>query len=128
MRRSLLCAFAIAGFVLAGTACRSNGGLAAAVKRGQGMGADTAARATVKVENNGFLDADIFILPESGARFRLGTANGHSTTVLPIPPFAIPGLSTVRFLVDPIGGGRPTRSDQVTIEPGDEVTLVLPVS
>jgi hypothetical protein len=123
-------------FLAAGTlglGCRSGSNLEAAVKHSQEMAslADSIARdslrTTVRVENNSFPDVDVYVVPEGGVRRRVGTAVGHTTTVLTLPKTVIfSGGSQLQFLVDPIGGGRESLSDKIYVLPGDEVTLTIP--
>jgi hypothetical protein len=115
--------------------CRSGSNLEAAVKHSQQMAsvADSVARdslrATVRVENNGFPDVVVYVIPEGGVRRRMGTAVGHTTTVLTIPQTVIfSGGSQLQFLVDPIGGSGEALSDKIYVLPGDEVTLTIPPS
>jgi hypothetical protein len=35
-------------------------------------------------------------------------------------------MAPLRFLADPIGGNRAPVSDEIAVEPGDEVTLTIP--
>src|SRR4030095_1485404 len=82
-------------------------------------------RTTLRVENQGFSDMTIYAI-RSGQRVRLGNAPGNSTTTFTIPAHLIFGATTLRFLADPIGSNRTPVSDEITVQPGDEVRLVLP--
>lgn len=82
--------------------------------------------ATLEVENQNFLDMTVYVL-EGGARQRLGEARGNSTTSLTIPGRLIRGgASPLRFLADPIGGEGLPVTEEIVVEPGDTVTLVIP--
>ena len=82
--------------------------------------------ATLEVENQNFLDMTVYVL-ERGARQRLGEARGNSTTSLTIPERLIRGgASPLRFLADPIGGEGLPVTEEIVVEPGDTVTLVIP--
>lgn len=85
----------------------------------------SAERTTVKVENQGFADMDIFVLA-GGQRIRLGLATGNQTTTFVIPAYLVGGLTPLRFLADPVGGTRAPVSDEISVKPGDEVTLTIP--
>lgn len=61
-------------------------------------------------------------------RIRLGLATGNSTKSFPIPAYLIRGAGTLRFLADPVGGTRAPVSEEVTVQPGDIVTLTIPPS
>lgn len=83
------------------------------------------ARAVVMVDNRSFLDMDVFVY-DGNQRVRLGTAAGHSVTELTIPPRLLTGATPLRFIADPIGGRRAPVSDEIVVNPGDEVTLIIP--
>jgi hypothetical protein len=79
----------------------------------------------LRVENQAFLDHNIYVY-RSSQRIRLGTANGNSTTRMTIPQNLIFGATPLRFQADPIGGNRASTSEEITVSPGDEVTLIIP--
>ena len=79
----------------------------------------------VEVDNQGFVDMTIYAV-RSSQRFRLGLATGNSKTRLTIPRSVSGGLSTLRFIADPIGGRRNSVSQEITIAPGDIVVLTIP--
>ncbi len=80
---------------------------------------------TVVVDNRSILDMNIYII-RGGQRIRLGTANGLSRTSLKVPTGIVSGSTPVRFLADPIGSTRTPVSEEITVNEGDEVTLMLP--
>ena len=82
-------------------------------------------RTSVRVENQGFADMTIYAI-RSGQRVRLGIATGSSTTVFTIPSNLIFGATPLRFLADPIGGRGTPVSDEITVQPGDQVRLTIP--
>ena len=82
-------------------------------------------RTTIRVENQGFSDMTIYAI-RSGQRVRLGQATGNSTSTFTIPANLIFGATPLRFLADPIGGNRSPVSDEITVQPGDQVRLVIP--
>jgi hypothetical protein len=79
----------------------------------------------LRVENQAFLDMNVYVY-RSSQRIRLGTVNGNSTARMTIPPNLIFGATPLRFQADPIGGNRQSISQEITVSPGDEVTLVIP--
>jgi hypothetical protein len=79
----------------------------------------------LRVENQAFLDMNIYVY-RSSQRIRLGTVNGNSTARMTIPQNLIFGATPLRFQADPIGGNRQSVSQEITVSPGDEVTLVIP--
>ena len=80
---------------------------------------------TIRVENRAFLDMTIYVY-RGPQRLRLGTANGNSTSRFTIPSSLIFGATPLRFQADPIGSSRASISEEVTVAPGDEVTLTIP--
>jgi hypothetical protein len=79
----------------------------------------------VRVENQAFNDMNIYVL-RGAQRVRLGTATGASTTRFRIPNNLIFGPTPLAFYADPIGGNRTPVSQEITVSPGDEVTLTIP--
>jgi len=104
-----------------------------AARRGTGDDDSTAAparpeRTVVRVENVGFSDMNIYVVRSGSERIRIGTAGGNRTTVLEIPKYLVQFPVPLRFLADPIGSNRRPVSDELTVNPGDEVVLHLPPS
>lgn len=85
------------------------------------------AQTTVRVENRNFLDMNVFVL-RGGQRIRLGMVPGTSTRVLTIPQSLIFGSTSLRFLADPIGSRQTPISDDIVVNPGDQVTMFIPNS
>jgi hypothetical protein len=91
-------------------------------------GSDTTAQSaptTLVVDNQGFVDMNIYVLRNS-QRLRIGTATGNQKTTLTIPPSLLTGITTLRFIADPIGGTRPSVSQEISVVPGDTVGLMIP--
>lgn len=82
---------------------------------------------TVRVENQSYLDMNIYVL-RGAERIRLGTVTGNTTQVLTIPRHVATSPMGMRFLADPIGGRRTPVSEEITVIPGDQVTLTIPPS
>ncbi|HJU73921.1 MAG TPA: hypothetical protein VJ717_09250 [Gemmatimonadaceae bacterium] len=80
----------------------------------------------LQVDNQSFLDMNIYLITSGGARIRMGTAGGNSTTNLRIPATYIFGGSELRFQADPIGSNRQPVSQSITVFPGDTVRLIIP--
>ena len=87
--------------------------------------ADRYQRTAVRVDNQDFLDMTVFAA-RSAQRVRLGIAPGHSIATLDLPPALISGLTPIRFIADPIGGSRPSVSEEITVAPGDTVLMTIP--
>jgi len=79
----------------------------------------------LRVQNQAFLDMTIYVY-RGPQRLRLGTANGNSTSRFTIPASMIFGATPLRFQADPIGSNRASISEEITVSPGDEVTLLIP--
>jgi hypothetical protein len=103
--------------LLLGAACKS-------LSHGSGAN-DPNGPTVVQVDNQGFLDMDVFAV-RSSQRLRLGTARGNGKTNLTIPPAIVTGLTPLRFIADPIGGRRASVSQEITVAPGDTVVLQIP--
>ena len=88
-------------------------------------GRPAAAATTVRVENRSFLDQNVYVL-RGGQRVRLGTVNGNSTQVFTIPRNLVFGVTSLSFLVDPIGSSRTPVSNEIPVSEGDQVRLVIP--
>jgi hypothetical protein len=87
---------------------------------------DPSERVTVvRVDNRAFLDMTIFVL-DGGQRVRLGSAPSNATTELIIPAHLVRSARQLQFLCDPIGSSRTPISDEIFVEPGDRVTLLIP--
>ena len=85
----------------------------------------TAPRTSIRVENNNFLDMTVYVVRGS-QRVRLGTVSGVSTRVFTIPPNLVFGSSALRFQADPVGSRATSISHEITIRPGDQVTITIP--
>jgi hypothetical protein len=94
-----------------------------------GSSPETAAEPTesaaVQVQNQGFSDMVVYAI-NGGQRIRLGLATGNSTNTFTIPRHLIRGAGGIRFLADPVGGNRTPVSEEMTVNPGDVVTLTIP--
>ena len=84
-------------------------------------------KTTLRVENQGFSDMTIYAL-QGGQRIRLGLATGNTTSTFTIPDYLLGAGNTIRFLADPVGSTRVPVSDEISVHPGDQVTLTIPPS
>jgi hypothetical protein len=82
-------------------------------------------RTTVKVDNHNFLDMNVFVLG-AGQRIRLGTVTGLSSQVFTIPAYLVRSAPQLEFELHPIGGRGNSRSETISVRPGDEVELTVP--
>jgi hypothetical protein len=79
----------------------------------------------LQVDNQGFLDMTVYALRNS-QRVRLGSATGNTKTNLTIPSDLVFGLTSLRFIADPLGGNRASVSQEIMVAPGDTVVLTIP--
>src|SRR3954466_9867713 len=79
----------------------------------------------LQVENRDFSDMVIYAI-SSGQRTRLGTATGNSTKSFVLPQSLVGSGGTFRFQADPIGGNRAPVSEEMSVQPGDVLTLTIP--
>jgi hypothetical protein len=84
-------------------------------------------KTTLRVENQGFADMTIYAL-QGGQRIRLGLATGNTTSTFVIPDYLLGAANSIRFLADPVGSSRTPVSDEISVHPGDQVTLTIPPS
>ena len=81
--------------------------------------------AYLEVQNQSFYDMTVYAY-RGGSRVRLGTVTGNTTHVFTIPKSLVnPGMP-LRFLADPIGGGRAPYSEEIVVNPGDTLVLRIP--
>jgi hypothetical protein len=79
---------------------------------------------TVEVENRGFPDMTVYVL-DGARRERLGLASGHSTTSFIIPDRLVRAGSTLKFICDPIGDRALPVTEEILVQPGDVVSLII---
>jgi len=89
-------------------------------------GEDFNAVTRVQVENQAFLDMNIYVLSDGGGRRRLGTVTGNTNQTFVIPQDVIGPANSVRFLAEPIGANRAPVSNSLSVRPGQTVTLTIP--
>lgn len=99
---------------------------AAACSSGRPGNVDPNAPAAVEVDNRNFADMTIYVVRTGGDRLRLGLATGNSTRTFAIPNYVLSGGSqTLRFLADPVGSSEAPITEELTVLPGDTVTLTI---
>lgn len=85
----------------------------------------TGTTATVRVDNQAFLDVNVYML-RSGQRTRLGTVTALSTRTFVLPRSVVGTAVTVQFLASFIGSSRAPVSEEVLVWEGDEIELRIP--
>jgi hypothetical protein len=83
-------------------------------------------RTVLKVENQGFPDMNIFVVPEGSNRVRLGTVTGNSNGYFTLPGYLLRGIKELRFQALPIATPRGPVSQSIVVTPGDTVVLMIP--
>lgn len=81
--------------------------------------------ATLRVENQAFLDVNVYVV-RSGQRTRLGTVSALTTRTFVLPGTMVGTAVSVRFQADFIGSSRAPVSEEVVVWEGDEVELRIP--
>jgi hypothetical protein len=82
--------------------------------------------AVLVVDNQGFLDMNIYLVRAGNIRQRIGTAKGLGRTQFVLRTDVIGGGTDLQFLADPIGGRRTPVSQQIYVRPGDVIELQIP--
>jgi len=98
---------------------------AAACHRGAVAPIDPRAEVAVTVDNQNFLDMNVFLI-RGGQRIRLGTVPGLSSRILMVRPELVGYGTELRFELHPIGGRSNPISETITVRPGDVVQLTIP--
>jgi outer membrane lipoprotein SlyB len=80
----------------------------------------------LRVDNQSFNDMRIYVI-QGGQRIRVGTANGKNTSTFKVPRSIISGFTTVRVEAVPIGANGHSVSEEISVQPGEELELrILP--
>ena len=102
------------GFALLSAGCHQGGSRAAP---------EPQAETRLKVENRNFLDMNVYVWG-GGQRIRLGFVPGLSTQTFTIPSHLVRG-TPLQFEMHPIGGRSNPRTETISVQPGDEVSLLI---
>ncbi|MFQ5889023.1 MAG: hypothetical protein ACE5JR_03110 [Gemmatimonadota bacterium] len=76
----------------------------------------------IVVENANVLDVTVYAV-RGGTVVRLGTVSAKTTAAFNLPPIFQQTAAELRFLVDPVGSTAAFLSDQVHVQPGDDLEL-----
>jgi hypothetical protein len=82
------------------------------------------AATTVKVVNNNFSDVDVFAEGTGGARLRLGTVTGQSSSTFTLPPSYV-AFGNIRLVGAPIGAFGTARSGKLQIAAGETIVFTV---
>lgn len=96
----------------------------AGCSRNPGPPLDANSPTMLRVENQAFLDMNIFVVFR-GQRIRVGFVSGSTTTNFRLP-MQLTSVETLRFIADPVGSNRLPISEEILVSPGDVVTLTIP--
>lgn len=94
-------------------------------RAGAGSSPATRSEALLRVENQSWLDMNIYVL-RGGQRMRLGEVPAASSRVFTLPADMVGGGAVLRFQADPVGSDRAPISEEITVERGQAVTLTIP--
>jgi len=83
------------------------------------------AEVAVSVDNQNFLDMNVFLI-RGGQRIRLGMVPGLSSRILMVRPELVGYGTELRFELHPIGGRSNPISETITVRPGDVIELRIP--
>lgn len=100
--------------------------LGAGCMRSRHMAEEGPVVTVLKVENQGFPDMNIFVVPQGGNRVRLGTVTGNSNGYFNLPDYVLRGTQELRFQALPIATPRGPVSESIVVTPGDTVVLTIP--
>lgn len=101
------------------------GGTLACSSRQSDPAPPAAAATRITVDNQKFLDVNIYVYRGS-QRARLGTVTGGSRRTFTIPASFIFGITTLRFEADPIGSRESSVSHEINVREGETVYMVVP--
>ena len=87
--------------------------------------AEPTGQTTLVVENHSTLQVTVYVLRNS-QRVRLGIASGLTTTRLRIPDNILFGPTPLRFELDPLASRQTPMTEEITVVPGETVTLRVP--
>ena len=83
-------------------------------------------RTVIKVDNQGFPDMNVYVLPEGSNRIRLGTVTGTTSAYFTLPDYLVRSARELRFQALPIATPRGSVSQSIVVSPGDTVVLTIP--
>ena len=98
---------------------------AAACTRPQSSPRAEPVRTYLVIDNQSFVDHRIYVMNGS-SRLRVGFAPGKHETKMLIPSQVVTGSHMLVFVAEPMGGDRAARSEEIYVNQGDEVRLMIP--
>jgi hypothetical protein len=82
-------------------------------------------RTYLVIDNQSFVDHRIYVMNGS-SRLRMGFAPGKHATKMQIPVQVVTGSHLLVFIAEPMGGNSAARSEEIYVNEGDEVHLMIP--
>jgi hypothetical protein len=83
------------------------------------------AETMLTVENQNFLDMDVFVV-RGGQRIRLGMVPGLSSRILSLRPDLVGYGTELQIEVHPIGGRGNPITETISVHPGDVIRVTIP--
>jgi hypothetical protein len=111
--------FAAAMLLLAAAACAGN------AKQARRSDPDASDRTTVRVENQAWAEATIYVMHLS-QRIRLGDVSAQGSRTFTIPDDVVGAANTLRFIADPVGSSRTASSFDLQVFRGQELRMTIP--
>ncbi len=102
-------------------ACAVGLGACALLRKGNAEGEEAESRQTLlHVENRHWADVTVYVI-RGGARARMGTVTSLSSKTFVVPAEMVSSGTLIRLLADPVGSTTEFLSEQVRVDPGDQV-------
>lgn len=96
-----------------------------ATRQGTPSMRDPSSTAAVRITNQSWMQVVMYVV-RSGQRVRLGEVQSQSTRTFRLPSGMQYG--TIRFLADPVGSQQTAQSWEMTLVPGETMSLTVPPS
>jgi hypothetical protein len=112
--------FAAALLLLAVAACAGT-----ARQQGRTSAPDPSDRTTVRVENQAWAEATIYVMHLS-QRIRLGDVPAQGTRTFTLPEDIVGAANTLRFIADPVGSSQTASSFDLQVFRGQELHMTIP--
>jgi len=80
----------------------------------------------VTVDNQSRYDMTIYVVRDNGQRIRIGRVVSVSKERFKLPSYLVFGITTLRFLADPLAASVSPISNEIAVTPGEEIFLMIP--
>ena len=95
-------------------------------KNGVAAATDPIEPAQITVHNRNVLDVNVYAY-RGTERIRLGTITSGNSEVFTLDERIIINSPTIRFIADPIGSARRILIEELTVFPGDQIEIWVPI-